>query len=114
MGSCRSWLPSTARSPPGSSTTPGRPCAPGWWDSSSRCSACPSSRRSVLTITSVLVMGTLLGVVGLVVAVPILAVVIVVIRHVLQGEIYGDDTHYEPAVLRTTAEFRAPREKLSV
>ena len=68
----------------------------------------------VLTITSVLVMGTLLGVVGLVVAVPILAVVIVVIRHVLQGEIYGDDTHYEPAVLRTTAEFRAPREKLPV
>ena len=68
----------------------------------------------MLTITSVLVMGTLLGVVGLVVAVPILAVVIVVIRHVLQGEIYGDDTHYEPAVLRTTAEFRAPREKLPV
>src|SRR5213082_2722683 len=66
------------------------------------------------SITSVLVMGTLLGVVGLVVAVPILAVVIVVIRHVLQGEIYGDDTHYEPAVLRTTAEFRAPREKLPV
>src|SRR5213082_2722680 len=68
----------------------------------------------VLTITSVLVMGTLLGVVGLVVAVPILAVVIVVIRHVLQGEIYGDDTHYGPAVLRTTAEFRAAREKLPV
>jgi len=68
----------------------------------------------VLTITSVLVMGTLLGVVGLVVAVPILAVVIVVIRHVLQGEIYGDETHYEPAVLRTTAEFRTPREKLPV
>src|ERR1043166_1060418 len=46
MESCRSWLPSTARSPPGSSTTPGRPCAPGWWDRSSRCSSSPSSPRS--------------------------------------------------------------------
>jgi predicted PurR-regulated permease PerM len=54
-------------------------------------------------------MGTLLGVVGLVVAVPVLAVVMVVIRHVLQGEIYGDATRYEPAVLRTTAEFRTPK-----
>ncbi len=63
----------------------------------------------VLTITSVLVMGTLLGVVGLVVAVPVLAVVMVVIRHVLQGEIYGDTARYEPAVLRTTAEFRTPK-----
>ncbi|HKW41693.1 MAG TPA: AI-2E family transporter [Gemmatimonadales bacterium] len=66
----------------------------------------------VLTITSVLIMGTLLGVVGLVVAVPVLAVVMVVIRHVLQGEIYGDVAGYEPAVLRTTAEFRTPREKV--
>ncbi|HVH69430.1 MAG TPA: AI-2E family transporter [Gemmatimonadales bacterium] len=66
----------------------------------------------VLTIASVLIMGTLLGVVGLVVAVPVLAVVVVVIRHVLHGEIYGDVTGYEPAVLRTTAEFRAPREKV--
>ena len=68
----------------------------------------------VLTITSVLVMGTLLGAVGLVVAVPVLSVVIVVIRHILQGEIYGDATRYEPAVLRATGEFRAPREKVPV
>jgi predicted PurR-regulated permease PerM len=63
----------------------------------------------VLTIASVLVMGTLIGVVGLVVAVPVLAVSLVVLRHVLQGEIYGDTGVVEPAVLRTTAEFRARR-----
>jgi len=58
----------------------------------------------VLTITSVLVMGTLLGAVGLVVAVPLLAVVIVVVRHVVQGQIYGDGARYEAAVLRPAAE----------
>ena len=63
----------------------------------------------VLTIASVLVMGTLLGVIGLVVAVPVLAVLMVVVRHVLHAEIYGDAGHFEPAVLRTTAEFRTPR-----
>ncbi len=63
----------------------------------------------VLTIASVLVMGTLLGVVGLVVAVPVLAVAMVVLRHVVQAEIYGDAGHVEPAVLRTTGEHRAPR-----
>jgi predicted PurR-regulated permease PerM len=63
----------------------------------------------VLTIASVLTMGTLLGVVGLVVAVPVLAVTMVVVRHVLQGELYGDAAHLEPAVLRTTAEHRTPR-----
>ena len=63
----------------------------------------------VLTIASVLVMGTLLGVVGLVVAVPVLAVTMVIVRHVLQGEIYGDAAHLEPAVLRTTAEHRVPK-----
>ena len=68
----------------------------------------------VLTITSVLIMGTLLGLVGLVVAVPVLAVVIVVIRHVLQGEIYGDVARYEPAVLRATGEYRAPKETVPV
>jgi predicted PurR-regulated permease PerM len=57
----------------------------------------------VLTIASVLVMGTLLGVVGLVVAVPALAVVLVLVRHVLQGEIYGDPGRPVPAVLRATA-----------
>jgi predicted PurR-regulated permease PerM len=44
----------------------------------------------VLTIAAVLVMGLLLGAVGLVVAVPVLAVTMVVLRHVVQGEFYGD------------------------
>jgi predicted PurR-regulated permease PerM len=61
----------------------------------------------VLTIASVLVMGTLLGVIGLVVAVPILAVTMVVVRHVVHGEIYGDIGHVEPAVLRGTERRRA-------
>ncbi len=63
----------------------------------------------VLTIASVLIMGALLGVVGLVVAVPVLAVTMVVVRHVLQGEIYGDAGPGEPAVLRATGEYRTPR-----
>jgi len=54
----------------------------------------------VLTITSVLVMGTLFGAIGLLVAVPILALTLVFVRHVVQGEIYGDVGHSEPAVLR--------------
>ncbi len=60
----------------------------------------------VLTISSVLVMGTLLGAVGLVVAVPLLAVALVLVRQILQGEIYGD-VDERPAVLRTTGERRA-------
>ncbi len=63
----------------------------------------------VLTIASVLIMGTLLGVVGLVVAVPVLAVTMVVLRHVVQGELYGDTSHLEPAVLRATGEHRTPK-----
>jgi predicted PurR-regulated permease PerM len=63
----------------------------------------------VLTISSVLISGTLLGVVGLVVAVPVLAVTIVLVRHILQGEVYGDTGHLEPAVLRATGEHRTPR-----
>ncbi len=54
-------------------------------------------------------LGSFLGFGGLVVAVPVLAVVMVVIRHVLQGEIYGDTARYEPAVLRATGEFRTPK-----
>ena len=60
----------------------------------------------VLTISSVLIMGTLLGAVGLVVAVPLLAVALVLVRQILQGEIYGDGDE-RPAVLRTTGERRA-------
>jgi predicted PurR-regulated permease PerM len=63
----------------------------------------------VLTIASVLIMGTLIGVVGLVVAVPVLAVTMVAVRHVLHGEIYGDTRNVEPAVLRSTGEYRSPR-----
>ena len=68
----------------------------------------------VLTIASVLTMGILIGVVGLVVAVPVLAVTMVVLRHVVQGEVYGDAGHAEPAVLRATGEFVAPRPKVAV
>ncbi len=67
----------------------------------------------VLTIGSVLIMGTLLGVVGLVVAVPVLAVAIVVIRHVVQGQLYGDAVPLEPAVLRPSGEFRTPKTRAS-
>src|SRR5438445_18103 len=63
----------------------------------------------VLPIASVSTMGTLLGVVGLVVAVPVLAVSMVVIRLVVQAEIYGDAGHLEPAVLRATGEHRTSK-----
>ena len=43
----------------------------------------------VLTIAAVLVMALLLGAVGLVVALPVLAVIMVIIRHVVQGPLYG-------------------------
>lgn len=44
----------------------------------------------VLTIMSVLIVGTLAGPVGLLVAVPLLAVVMVLIRTILQERVYGD------------------------
>jgi predicted PurR-regulated permease PerM len=44
----------------------------------------------VLTIAGVLLLGKLFGLAGLVVAVPILAIIMVVVRHVLIGELYGD------------------------
>jgi len=44
----------------------------------------------VLTIAGVLLLGKLFGLAGLVVAVPILAVIIVLLRHVLIGGLYGD------------------------
>ena len=66
-----------------------------------------------LTIAAVLVMGLLLGVVGLVVAVPVLAVALVLVRHVLQGAIYGDAPAREPAVLKTSGEFRLPKARRS-
>jgi predicted PurR-regulated permease PerM len=56
----------------------------------------------VLTIASVLVMGTLLGAIGLIVAVPVLCVTMVLIRHIVHREIYGEPAGAEPAVLRPT------------
>ncbi len=44
----------------------------------------------VITIAGVLLIGKLFGLTGLIVAVPILAFVMVLIRHVLMGEVYGD------------------------
>jgi predicted PurR-regulated permease PerM len=44
----------------------------------------------VLTIAGVLLLGKLFGLAGLVVAVPILAVIMVLVRHVLIGALYGD------------------------
>lgn len=60
----------------------------------------------VLTIASVLIMALLLGPIGLIVAVPVLAVTMVVVRHVLQGAIYGEGVPLEAAVLRTTGQHR--------
>jgi predicted PurR-regulated permease PerM len=61
----------------------------------------------VLTILSVLVMASLLGVLGLLVAVPTLAAVMVILRHVLFGQIYGEqDLERVPAavLVATTGE----------
>ena len=44
----------------------------------------------VITIAGVLLIGKLFGLAGLIVAVPILAFVMVLIRHILLGEVYGD------------------------
>jgi predicted PurR-regulated permease PerM len=60
----------------------------------------------VLTIASVLAAGTLFGLIGLVVAVPILAVLMVVVQHILNGVIYGDTEAMEPAVLRQSERRR--------
>lgn len=44
----------------------------------------------VITIAGVLLIGKLFGLAGLIVAVPILAFVMVLIRHILLGQVYGD------------------------
>lgn len=44
----------------------------------------------VLTIAGVLLMGRLFGTIGLLVAVPIIAVIMVLVRHIIVGELYGD------------------------
>jgi predicted PurR-regulated permease PerM len=62
----------------------------------------------VLTILSVLIMAALIGVLGLVIAVPLLAAVIVIIRHVLIGEVYNEHAggRVAPAVLVQTSTER--------
>lgn len=44
----------------------------------------------VITIAGVLLIGKLFGLAGLIVAVPILALVMILVRHILLGETYGD------------------------
>ena len=44
----------------------------------------------VITIAGVLLIGTLFGLGGLIIAVPILALVMILMRHILLGEVYGD------------------------
>lgn len=44
----------------------------------------------VVTIAGVLMIGKLFGLSGLIIAVPILALVMILVRHILLGEIYGD------------------------
>jgi predicted PurR-regulated permease PerM len=44
----------------------------------------------VVTIAGVLIIGKLFGLGGLIIAVPILALVMILIRHILLGEVYGD------------------------
>jgi predicted PurR-regulated permease PerM len=44
----------------------------------------------VVTIAGVLVSGKLFGLGGLIIAVPILALVMILVRHILIGEVYGD------------------------
>jgi len=60
----------------------------------------------VLTILSVLIMGNLAGILGLPVAVPLLAVIMVVVRHVLIYRTYGEhpaNVEPPPAVLRPSS-----------
>lgn len=63
----------------------------------------------VVTIASVLVGGTLLGAIGLIVAVPVLAVIMVLVRHILRGEVYGESADLESAVLQHTGQHRVPK-----
>jgi predicted PurR-regulated permease PerM len=61
-----------------------------------------------LTIAGVLAMGTLLGPIGLIVAVPILALTLVLVRHLLHGELYGEGPTFQPAVLRSSRGRKPP------
>jgi predicted PurR-regulated permease PerM len=54
-----------------------------------------------LTIIGVLIFGTLVGPVGLVIAVPVIAIALVVIRHLLQEGVYAERAAGLPAVVHT-------------
>lgn len=66
----------------------------------------------VLTILSVMIMGQLAGLLGLLVAVPTLATVMVLVRHILLYRVYGERPEGAaappPAVLRRSREIAAP------
>ena len=64
----------------------------------------------VLTILSVLIAAEIAGLPGMLVAVPALATVVVLVRHILIDRAYGEggtDVMLEPAVLVTTREMPA-------
>ncbi|GBD31349.1 MAG: AI-2E family transporter [Gemmatimonadales bacterium] len=66
----------------------------------------------VLTIMSLLIMASLMGVLGLVIAVPLLASVIVVVRHILIGQVYGEapgDRITSAVLVGTSGERKAVR-----
>jgi predicted PurR-regulated permease PerM len=61
---------------------------------------------------SVLIMAALVGALGLIIAVPLLAAVIVVVRHVLVEQVYGDaprDAVPSAVLVSSTGETRAVR-----
>jgi predicted PurR-regulated permease PerM len=61
---------------------------------------------------AVLIMASLIGVLGLMIAVPLLAAVIVVVRHVLVEQVYGDaprDAVPAAVLVSTTGEMRTVR-----
>ena len=62
----------------------------------------------VATIVSVLIAAKVLGILGLIVAVPLLATTVVIVRHVLIGQVYGDvpPGAMKSAVLVPTQEHR--------
>ncbi len=69
----------------------------------------------VLTILSVLIAAEVAGLLGMLVAVPALATVIVLVRHILIDRVYGEGAEVvtlAPAVLVTTRETRIPTVRL--
>ena len=75
----------------------------------------------VVTIAGVLLIGKLFGLAGLIISVPIMVLVMVLVRHILLGEVYGDPvervapsgtvpaTPSLPSNLRTPDRMTAPR-----